>query len=541
MEKITRMLMLYSSLMNGEEINKTIFCFENDCSPRSFDRDIEDIRLFLSESFSVLELNYNRKNNTYYIKGAKKQQLEVMEYLFIEKILQDTPVLRNDEFVVLMQHLLMNTRESSKMITPLNKEYILYKPPQHNKALLKINGDLELAIRNQKYIRMVYQDDIGTKHICDVIPCTIRYKLGHLCFIGYIENEAPRMVVTPWFDTEVPFNMAAEVGTHKVISEHSTIGLVVTTDGSITDLPREEYEECEERVIKELQELGKPFAVLMNSVEPDSDEVKELCREMSEKYGTAVMPVNCLELDEEDIRNILTQTLYSFPVREINISMPSWINSLAKGHWLKEAVFGHIRESACHIANLREIKACAEKISGCEYITDSEVSSIDLGTGSAVISVRLNDSLFYQIIGEATGLQIKDENDLMPQILELVKIKEKFSKFSGALEEMEKTGYGIVMPETSELKLEEPEIIKQGGKYGVRLKAAAPAIHMLRTTINTEVAPIVGSEKQSEELIHFMMTDCEENPDKIWDSNIFGQSLHELVSEGLCTNMNKLP
>lgn len=190
MDKITRMLMLYSSLMNGEEINKTIFCFENDCSPRSFDRDIEDIRLFLSESFSVFELNYNRKNNTYYIKGAKKQQLEVMEYLFIEKILQDAPVLRNDEFGVLKHHLLMNTRDSSKMITPLNKEYILYKPPEHNKALLKIHGDLELAIRNKKYIRMVYQDDIGTKHICDAIPCVIRYKSGHLCFIGYIENES---------------------------------------------------------------------------------------------------------------------------------------------------------------------------------------------------------------------------------------------------------------------------------------------------------------------------------------------------------------
>lgn len=195
MDKITRMLMLYSSLMNGEEINKTIFCFENDCSPRSFDRDIEDIRLFLSESFSVLELNYNRKNNIYYIKGAKKQQLEVMEYLFIEKILQDTPVLRNDEFSVLKYHLLMNTRDSSKMITPLNKEYILYKSPEHNKALLKIHGDLELAIRNQKYIRMVYQDDIGTEHICDVIPCTIRYKSGHLCFIGYIENESKTFTV----------------------------------------------------------------------------------------------------------------------------------------------------------------------------------------------------------------------------------------------------------------------------------------------------------------------------------------------------------
>ena len=195
MDKITRMLMLYSSLMNGEEINKTIFCFENDCSPRSFDRDIKDIRLFLSESFSVLGLNYNRKNNTYYIKGAKKQQLEVMEYLFIEKILQDAPVLRNDEFSVLKDHLLMNTRDSSKMITPFNKEYILYKPPEHNKALLKIHGDLELAIRNRKYIRIVYQDDIGTKHICDVIPCTIRYKSGHLCFIGYIENESKTFTI----------------------------------------------------------------------------------------------------------------------------------------------------------------------------------------------------------------------------------------------------------------------------------------------------------------------------------------------------------
>lgn len=190
MDKITRMLILYSSLINGEEINKTIFCFENDCSPRSFDRDIEDIRLFLSESFSVLELNYSRLNNTYYIKGVKKQQLEVMEYLFIEKILQDASVLRNDEFGILKHHLLMNTRDSSKMITPLNKDYVFYKPPKHNKSLLKIHGDLELAIRNQKYIRMVYQDELGTKHMCDVAPCAIRYKVGNLYFTGYIENES---------------------------------------------------------------------------------------------------------------------------------------------------------------------------------------------------------------------------------------------------------------------------------------------------------------------------------------------------------------
>lgn len=188
MDKVTRMLILYSSLINGEEINKTIFCFENDCSSRSFDRDIEDIRLFLSETYSVEELNYNRSNNTYYIKGAKKQQLEVMEYLFVEKVLLDASVLRNDEIDILKQHLLMNTRDSSKVVTALNKERVPYKSPEHNKALLKIHGDLEMAIRNQKYIRLVYEDDLGISNTCDLIPCVIRYKSGHLYFTGLIEN-----------------------------------------------------------------------------------------------------------------------------------------------------------------------------------------------------------------------------------------------------------------------------------------------------------------------------------------------------------------
>lgn len=325
--------------------------------------------------------------------------------------------------------------------------------------------------------------------------------------IGYIENEAPRMVVTPWFDTEVPFNMAAEVGTQKVITEHSTIGLVV----------------------------------LMNTTEPYSQQTKELCEQLSDKYGTTVMPINCLELSEKEIKEILTLLLYSFPVKEINISMPSWINSLDKGHWLKEAVFGHIKEAASAVTNLRDISDCAEKICCCEQVSSGSVAEIDLGKGSAVIKVELDPALFFRIIGEATGLEIKDENDLMPRILELVKIKERFSKFSSALDEMEKTGYGIVMPEMNELTLDEPEIIKQGGKYGVRLKAAAPAIHLLKTTINTEVAPIVGSEKQSEELVLYMLNDFEESPEKIWESNIFGKSLHELVSEGLHTKLSKLP
>lgn len=358
---------------------------------------------------------------------------------------------------------------------------------------------------------------------------------------GYIEEEAPRMVMTPWFDTEIPFNMAAEVGTRKVITEHSTIGLVITTDGSFTDLPRDEYEEAEEQVIEELKAIDKPFVVLLNSAEPYTSRVRDMCESLSEKYGAEVLPVNCLELDEEDIRDILTRVLYAFPVREIGISMPEWINTLGKGHWLKEAVFAHIREAAEGVQNLLQISDCAETIGGCEYVERCTVSSIDPGNGSAVIEAALYSDLFYRVIGEATGLEIKGENELLPRILELVEIRRRFSKYRDAIAQMERTGYGIVMPELSELTLEEPEIIKQGGKYGIRLKAQAPAIHLVRTDINTEVAPIVGSEKQSEELVMYMMSDFEKDPDKIWESNIFGKSLHELVSEGLYTKLSKLP
>ena len=359
--------------------------------------------------------------------------------------------------------------------------------------------------------------------------------------IGYIENDAPRMVDTPWFDDPVPFNMAAGVGTEKVITQHSTIGLVVTTDGSITDLPRDEYEECEQRVINELKGINKPFVVLMNSTDPDSKSVKELCDELSQRYEAPVMPVSCIDLDEDDIRKILTQILYSFPVREINISMPSWINSLKKGHWLKDSVFGHIKTAAFGVKNLRDVNSLSDELEGCEYITASKVTEIDLGNGSANVKADLEPSLFFKIIGEVTGLEVSDENQLMDSIFELVKVRKRFEKFSDALDEMEATGYGIVMPTMDEMTLAEPEILKQGTKYGIRLKASAPAVHLLKTSINTEVAPIVGSEKQSEELVLYMLNDFEDSPDKIWSSNIFGKSLHELVNEGLHAKMSKLP
>ena len=357
--------------------------------------------------------------------------------------------------------------------------------------------------------------------------------------IGYIENEAPRMVMTPWFDEEIPFNMAAEIGTQKVINDHSTI--VVTTDGSITDIPRSEYEAAEERIISELNEINKPFVVLLNCEKPDSPQSRELAKSLSEKYGTEVLPLSCIDLTEDKILEILGTVLLKFPVNEIKIRMPRWITSLGKDHWLKKDVFGCIKSAAANIVGINDIKTAADAISDCEYIKRAVSEDVDLGTGSGTIDITLQNELFYQILGEATGLELNSENDLMPCMIELASIKRKYERVKNALEEVEATGYGIVLPQMDELTLEEPEIIKQGGKYGVRLKASAPSIHMMSANITTEINPIVGSEKQSEELINYLLTDFEENPTKIWESNIFGKSLSDLVNEGLHNKLNRMP
>lgn len=358
---------------------------------------------------------------------------------------------------------------------------------------------------------------------------------------GYFEDEAPRMVMTPWFDAEVPFNMAAEVGTRKVITEHSTIGLVITTDGSFTDLPREEYEECEERVISELRDAGKPFVVLLNCLNPISSEAKETAKRLCEKYKACVLPISCEQLDGETIERILTEVLYAFPIQEISIEAPGWLNSLEKDHWLRSEVYGCIRRAAAEVHSLKELDKFTKTLSECEYISSAAVISTDLSCGSAAVNASLPGDLFIRIIGEAAGIPLENEGELIPKITELVRIREKYSRLAGALEEAERTGYGIVMPTLSELTLEEPEIIKQSGKYGIRLRAAAPSIHLMKTQIRTEVAPIVGSEKQSEELVMSLMSDFDSAPEKIWESNIFGKSLHELVSEGLNAKLSKLP
>lgn len=359
--------------------------------------------------------------------------------------------------------------------------------------------------------------------------------------LGYFENEAPRMVVTPWFEGEVPFNMAAEVGTRKVITDHSTIGIVVTTDGSITDIPRDEYEEAEERVIRELKEINKPFIVVLNCLRPQEERSRALAAELSEKYAVPVLPLNCLDMDANDIQEMMKDLLYQFPVREIDIDMPHWINSLQKDHWLKASVFGAIRESAVNITHIGDVQSITAKISTCEYVSRCSVDTINLGTGCAMVNITLKGDLFYKVLGEVTGIEIEGEAGLMPCMIELAEIKRKYQKIQGALEEVEATGYGIVMPSLEELTLEEPEIVKQGGKYGVKLNASAPSIHMMKATINTEVSPIVGSEKQSEDLVMYLLKEFEENPKKIWESNIFGKSLHALVNEGLHNKLYRMP
>ncbi len=359
--------------------------------------------------------------------------------------------------------------------------------------------------------------------------------------IGYIENEAPRMVMTPWFEEEIPFAMAAEIGTQKVIKEHSTIGLVVTTDGSITDISRDDYCDAEERVINELSEINKPFVIILNCLDPKSSSAQQLASELEDKYSTPVIPVNCLELDEQGISDILRQVLYAFPVKEVNITMPKWITALEKNHWLKSSVISAIRAAAENIKHIRDMTKLTERLSDSEYISGSQISEIDLGKGSAGIKLDFDSELFYKILGEKTGIEIKNDNDLMPLLKDLIAIKKKYEKVENALNEVEATGYGIVMPDIDDLSLEEPEIVKQGGKYGVRLKASAPSIHMMKADIVTEVNPIVGSEKQSEELVMYLMNEFNDDPTKIWNSNIFGKSLHDLVNEGLHNKLYKMP
>ncbi len=359
--------------------------------------------------------------------------------------------------------------------------------------------------------------------------------------IGYLEDDKPRMVKTPWSDTEIPFEKAAEIGTKKVIEEHSTIGILITTDGSFTEIPREDYIKAEERVVSELKAINKPFIMLLNSEHPENTETINLASNLAEKYQSTVLSINCSKLNISDINNIFSKILYEFPVSQVNFSFPRWINGLDYSHPLRQELFTEISNAFDDISILKEASRCCNNINSTEIITKTNIDNIELGSGKVNVSITLKDDLFYKVLTQMTGTQISNEGDLFAIINDLSTTKKKYSKIADALDEVNQKGYGIVTPSIDELVLDEPEMVKQGSRFGVKLKATAPSLHIIKANIETEVSPIVGSEKQSEELVNYLLSGFENDPQKIWNSNIFGKSLNELVNEGLQAKLAKMP
>lgn len=359
--------------------------------------------------------------------------------------------------------------------------------------------------------------------------------------VGQTEDDAPRMVTTPWFDYDIPMTEAAEIGTRKVIAEHSTIGIVVTTDGSITEIPREDYLEAEGRAIAELKEQGKPFLVLLNSTDPDSERAKAIQADISKRYDVTCMRVNCLELSEADVTTIIRGVLYEFPVKELSMFLPAWVDALPYDHPIKSNLYSAIRENVGEMRHIRDVDTAMSAVGQCENVDGVQITAIDLGTGCVSAQLELPRGLFYETISAQSGFLIGDDGDLMSLLTNLAEVKREYDKVSDALAQVRETGYGIVAPAPEEMKLEEPEIVRQGGRYGVRLKASAPSIHMIRADIETEVSPLVGSEKQSEEMVSYLLREFEGDTAKIWDSNIFGKSFHDLVSEDLATKLMRMP
>lgn len=380
--------------------------------------------------------------------------------------------------------------------------------------------------------------DDGTVVKAKLIDCVGYIVEGAM---GAIENGEPRMVRTPWREEPMPFVEAAEMGTKRVIEEHSTIGMLVTTDGTVGEIPRENYIEAEQRIVNELKALGKPFAIVLNSAMPSSKKAIDLAYELEEKYGAPVALVSCLELDAEDIKNILSMILNEFPVSEMKIKTPDWLSAVGDDHRIRNSLCDSIRKCAGEIKKIGDVERALALLGENEYLDGVVTREINMGTGTAKIELKLKPELFYEVVSEMTGIDIDDDRKLIETLGELAALRSKFERVASALEDAEEKGYGIVMPDVDELRLEEPAIIKQAGGYGVRLRAAAQSIHMIRANIETEINPIVGSEQQSEELIKYVLREFEEDPKRIWESNMFGKSLYALMNEGLHTKLSNIP
>ncbi|MDR3563893.1 MAG: stage IV sporulation protein A [Negativicutes bacterium] len=359
--------------------------------------------------------------------------------------------------------------------------------------------------------------------------------------LGYEEEEGPRMVLTPWFDEEIPFQEAAEIGTKKVISEHSTIGLVVTTDGSVTDLARDKYIPAEERVINELKELQKPFLIILNTGNPSAKETRELVAKLENKYDVPVIPVDCMQMTHDDIYAVLQEVLYEFPVKEVNITLPRWVEELETEHWLRQKFDGAVRDVVQYVRRLRDIDRAIDDLSGYDFVADVILHDMDLGSGVAVIEMTARSELLYQVLEELTGFTISGEHHVLRLMRDLAGAKREYDKISSALEQVRLTGYGIVPPQLDEMVLEEPEIIRTGNRFGVRLKASAPSLHIIKTDVQAEISPVIGTERQSEELIQYLLREFEGEPEKIWRTNLFGKSLNALVRESIQNKLTSMP
>lgn len=359
--------------------------------------------------------------------------------------------------------------------------------------------------------------------------------------VGAMEDGVPRMVTTPWFDYEIPMTEAAEIGTKKVMEEHCSIGIVITTDGTITDIPRTDYIAAEERAIRDMQATGKPFVVLVNSSNPTGSEARILRDYIEDTYGVGAICVDCLRLGEGDLKGILKQLLYAFPLQQICVFLPPWIRVLDQTDPLKQSLYEALLRHAKDIGPIAEAETVLDRLKELEQIRHCRIIGVDLAEGSIRCEPEFREGIFYEILSEKTGFSIDNEGQLLSILTALAKMKKQFDKISAALEEVRATGYGIVMPAAEEMKLELPELVKKGGAYGVKLRASAPSIHMMRADIQTEVSPMVGNEQQSEELVKSLLGEYEGNREKLWDSNIFGKSLYELVNEGLTTKLKRMP
>ncbi|MBE6149102.1 MAG: stage IV sporulation protein A [Firmicutes bacterium] len=358
---------------------------------------------------------------------------------------------------------------------------------------------------------------------------------------GYEDENGPRRVKTPWYDEEIPFIEAAEIGTEKVIKDHSSIGIVMTTDGSIGEISRNSYIEAEQRVISELKEIGKPFIVILNSVHPMLPETENLARDLKEDYGVPVIPISVENMSERDIYSILKEALYEFPVIEVKVEMPDWIACLSSNHWLKQIYIDKIKESVIEIEKVRDIDTITKHFSNCEYISKAYLSNVDTSNGVVTITLNSPIELYDEVLKDIIGTSITSKAKLLMLFQEYNEAKMEYDQIKAALKMVKTTGYGVASPTLSDMKLETPEIIKQGGRYGVKLKAVAPSIHMIRVDVESTFEPIIGSELQSKELIDFIMKDYDINPANIWKSEIFGRSLEVIVKEGIQAKLSLTP